>query len=91
MIDSFVHTVTKPIMSIRIEAFKEVINRGDFRHAVRMLEIIKADIARGALDDWLVNKDYFVSIVDEIISYCLENDSERIKTCLELLEAFLYN
>lgn len=84
-----VQEVTKTIMAIRIEAFKDVIARGNYTHAQHMLTIILSDVCRGALDTWLVNKSYFCAIIEEIMEYCVEKDNDKILTCLEVLEGFV--
>lgn len=84
-----VHTVTKVIMRIRLDSFRDVINRQDFKHAIWMIEVIKKDTTRGALDNWLINKDYFYSILNELIIYCIENNSEKVLNTSLLLEQML--
>lgn len=84
-----VQEVTKNIMSIRMEAFRGVIERGDYKHAVQMINIIHADVLRGAMDNWLANKEYFCSLLDEIKEYCVQNDDDRILTTIEIIEGML--
>lgn len=81
--------VAKHIMSIRTEAFRGVIERGDYKHAVQMINIIHSDVLRGAMDGWLTNKEYFCSLLDEIKEYCIQNDDDRILISLEILEDML--
>jgi hypothetical protein len=84
-----VYEVNTTIMAIRLQAFREVVAREDFKHAIKMMEIMKSDIARGALDTWLTNHEYMISVIDEIVSYCKENDAEKILTSVTILDYIL--
>lgn len=84
-----VQEVTKNIMSIRMEAFRGVIERGDYKHAIQMINIIHSDILRGAMNSWLTNNEYLCSLLEDIKEYCIQNDDKRILTSLELIDQML--
>lgn len=84
-----IHTVTKVIMRIRLDSFRDVIERKDYKHAIWMLGVIKKDTDRGALDTWLNNKEYFHSILDELVIYCKEANSEKVLITTILLEQMI--
>lgn len=84
-----IHTVTKVIMRIRLDSFRDVIERKDYKHAIWMLGVIKKDTDRGALDTWLNNKEYFYSILDELFIYCKEANSEKVLITTILLEQMI--